>query len=584
MARTPVTYGPQPNGDEAGIMAPVRYIGNFHKTLPHDEFGQVIPAAFMEFSSICRQGGHSGNFERVQQGPLTAANQTTFVGSIPPAVAKLNNPQAGRAVDPSGPDPLHLEMQPAPGILSASTAAEMAELYWMASLRDATFDTWESAARADFDLAIADLDTMFRAAVADTADPGRLQPGADLPAHGELLDLRLNTLFRVGLPNEDLGPLVSQFFLQDFNYGAQRIDQTIVPYRSGQDYLTSHGDWLLAQNTGYDKFGHDYGGDNDRGEMPDPFETPPDRRHIASMRDLARFVNRDALHQAYFNAALQLLNWGVKSGPGNPYESYQRQGGFGTLGGPHLLALVSEVASRALKVVWRQKWLVHRRARPEVFGGLMQMQRGGLGGVTQNYGIPETAFGAAAERVKTATGTYFLPMAYTAGSPPHPSYGAGHACVAGACVTILKAWFRDQNLASTIDNQQPGRVPGPGKDPGDPPRILQPGAKGPTSPLGDYSGIDRSAMTVHGELNKIAANVAMGRSMGGVHWRSDNTRSLRLGERVATIMLRRLLPTLAERPVQLDYVNFDGDEVTINSNGTVAVPCDAELAEFYSRS
>ena len=27
------------------------------------------------------------------------------------------------------------------------------------------------------------------------------------------------------------------------------------------------------------------------------------------------------------------------------------------------------------------------------------------------------------------------------GCPTHPSYGAGHATVAAACVTILKAWF-----------------------------------------------------------------------------------------------------------------------------------------------
>ena len=35
-------------------------------------------------------------------------------------------------------------------------------------------------------------------------------------------------------------------------------------------------------------------------------------------------------------------------------------------------------------------------------------------------------------------GTYLLPLAFPEGSPIHPSYGAGHATVAGACVTILK--------------------------------------------------------------------------------------------------------------------------------------------------
>ena len=34
-----------------------------------------------------------------------------------------------------------------------------------------------------------------------------------------------------------------------------------------------------------------------------------------------------------------------------------------------------------------------------------------------------------------------LPVAFQEGSPMHPAYGAGHATVAGACVTILKAFF-----------------------------------------------------------------------------------------------------------------------------------------------
>lgn len=55
-------------------------------------------------------------------------------------------------------------------------------------------------------------------------------------------------------------------------------------------------------------------------------------------------------------------------------------------------------------------------------------------------------------------------------------------------------------------------------------------------------------MTIEGELNKLAANVAMGRSMGGVHWRTDNTRSLMLGEAIAAKMLADITTDLPERP------------------------------------
>ena len=35
--------------------------------------------------------------------------------------------------------------------------------------------------------------------------------------------------------------------------------------------------------------------------------------------------------------------------------------------------------------------------------------------------------------------TYYLDCLYPEGSPTHPSYPAGHACVAGATITVIKA-------------------------------------------------------------------------------------------------------------------------------------------------
>jgi len=51
------------------------------------------------------------------------------------------------------------------------------------------------------------------------------------------------------------------------------------------------------------------------------------------------------------------------------------QDGFGTFGGPHILSLVTEVATRALKAVWYQKWSVRRRLRPEAMAGLVHPGR-----------------------------------------------------------------------------------------------------------------------------------------------------------------------------------------------------------------
>ncbi|MHB9841923.1 vanadium-dependent haloperoxidase [Paraburkholderia terrae] len=575
MPSAPLINGPQPNGDENLVVAGnVRYIGNFHKTLPHGDFGEVEPASYAKFISIAENGG---DFEEIDRGSTTDPRQTP----VPPGtmVAKLINPQCGRSNDTEGPDPAHVEMQPAPGVLSQSTAAEMTELQWMAYLRDLNFEMWTSS--ADVQDAIVELTARFGDALQDNNDAGRLMAGLDLPALDDTTpNINLQSLFRAGLNGETEGPLVSQFFLQDCDYGAQKIEQTLIPYRAGSDYLTGFPDWLLAQNTGLDRYAHDYPADNNFSSDPSYYGDTFGRVRVRNMRDLARFVNRDALHQAYFNAALQLLNWNADLSGGNPYKHYTRQSGFGTLGGPNLLALVSEVASRALKVVWRQKWLVHRRLRPEAYGGLMQGEfvDHQNGGPSRQYGLPSwLPTTSISTKLLEKHQSLLLPIAYSAGSPAHPSYGAGHASVAGACVTILKAWFADDSFQSLM-----ARAAGPFKDPNIAPQILQPGTNLPDGSLPPYVGADVAQMTIHGELNKLAANVALGRSMGGVHWRSDNTRSLRLGERVAIIILRRQMPTFPEKPLKLSFKNFDGNPVQIDQSGEVTVKGEVELTAWLN--
>jgi hypothetical protein len=67
---------------------------------------------------------------------------------------------------------------------------------------------------------------------------------------------------------------------------------------------------------------------------------------------------------------------------------------------------------------------------------------------------------------------------------------------------------------------------------------------------------------VGGELNKVAANIAIGRNLAGVHWRSDYTQSMRLGEAVAISILEEQKLTYNE-PGSLTVTKFDGTAVTI---------------------
>ena len=230
-----------------------------------------------------------------------------------------------------------------------------------------------------------------------------------------------------------------------------------------------------------------------------------------------------------------------------------------------------EVATRALKVIWYQKWQVHLRLRPEAYGGLVHLQHS----KKRPYGLPKWLYETeAAKRVFGQQGGYLLPMAYSPGSPTHPSYGAGHATVAGACVTVLKAWFqlletRKECLCGDEDKPKDhaecrcckgqavyrpipfSRLLEAELPYGVKPQIrswLTGSSDGVWQrfPLGRF---EASELSIEGELNKLAQNVAMGRSMGGVHWRTDNARSLVLGEAIAARVLCDITQDAVERPV-----------------------------------
>lgn len=514
-------------------------VGSFHKTLPHNRFGEVEEKPFREL--VRATEGDGRGFREVDEGKHGAT-------------APLTNPQAGLAHDRLTRHPAAYAMPPAPSVLSITTAAEMTELYWMALLRDHSLHT--AAGHPDFAAAAHEIDACFKDAVADAGDAGHLGAGIDAPgAFGRLARITPQNVFRMGLPGEEAGPLVSQFFVRDVAFGTQTIDQRQRPYRRDRNYLTRFDAWLDAQNRGRDAAGQSYSMSNE--DTGDNFEAQP--RYISTMRDLARFVNKDALHQAYFNAALLMLSGEAKWTPGNPYGTggslERREAGFGVLGGPHILALVSEVATRALKIVWSQKWQVHLRLRPEAYGGLVHVQTIGVDKRQRLYGLPPWVSETdAAKRVRAGDDkTLLLPMAFTAGSPTHPAYGAGHATVAGACVTILKAYFK------TFDVDHQGHVHPLRFD-----TLLERsepyGEKWPmrayvTGVDADGKGlclelpeVERRQLTIEGELNKLASNVAMGRSMGGVHWRTDNTRSLVLGEAMAAQILADVTTDVNEFP------------------------------------
>ena len=205
--------------------------------------------------------------------------------------------------------------------------------------------------------------------------------------------------------------------------------------------------------------------------------------------------------------------------PGNRDDHQQ---GFAHFGGPHILSLVTEVATRALKAVRFQKFNIHRRLRPEVLAARLSKHKH-LDVKELNAMVDELQ--PMLDKVRSRNETdqdlrgcnYLLPMAFCEGSPMHPAYGAGHATVAGACVTVLKAFFDSNHpLDATMKGANYAFVP-------------------------CKNGMELEAvkiqpnceLTVEGELNKLASNISIGRNWAGVHYFSDYIESLRMGEQIA---------------------------------------------------
>ncbi|MBA3712022.1 MAG: vanadium-dependent haloperoxidase [Pyrinomonadaceae bacterium] len=481
------------NGDEARY--PDR-IGSFSKALPHDDLGEVDRRAYRALLTAISTG-RDFDFEAVPLG----------------GPAKLANPLAAFAYQMVGPDSHQLAIPPAPAFDSAEEASEMAELYWRALTRDVHFSdygtSWLTSQAATNLTQFSD----FR---------GPKEGGAVTP----------DTLFRGDTPGDLVGPFISQFLYLEYPYGATRIPQLYrVPF-AGDDRITSYNEWLNIQ----------------RGFRPTPVQIDPPiimpldpvPRYLRNGRDLGEYVHRDFTYQGYLNAALIMLDFPAAAlDPNNPYLHFAKQAGFVTFGAANILDIVTSIGNAALRAAWFQKWCVHRRLRPEAFGGRIHNHLSGA----RNYPINSELVGAGApgrevlEAVLSKYGSYLLPQAYAEGTPIHPAYPGGHATISGACATILKAFFNEDFV---IPNPVVASADG---------LMLEP-----------YSG---PPLTVGGELNKLASNIAYGRDSAGLHWRSDERAGLKLGEEVAIGALRDLRATFEEEFSGFTLTKFDGTTIIV---------------------
>ncbi len=490
------------NGDEE------RYpdkSGTYSKCVLQDGIGLVNLAAFASFRNAINSGKFS-DFENVITGGTRTLNGP--LGGRAFALEGSDDAQFGDAPSPANQIGQSV-VPPAPPLASKTYGTELVELYWASLLRDIAFSDYATSPVA------------LQAAAELTSMPRYLGPrdgsGTVTP----------DLLFRGAYPGDTVGPYVSQFMVLPTFLGSQAIDQKLNSYLAGQDFMTDPITYQQVQN------GISSGA---------VVQIDPVSRYVTSGRDFATFTRQDVLFQAYFIALLTLNTIHAPLNPGNPYNSSTKQNGFGTFGGPDIAATLTAVARLALNSVWYQKWWIHLRHRPESGGAIVRQILTGAGSTLQGHVNNNVLNSQAVQASYARYGDYFLSQAFPEGSPAHPAYPTGHGAVAGACVTVLKFFF-DGNFV----------IPSP----------VIPTDDGQT--LLAYTGSDAGQMTVNGELNKLANNVSFGHGIhAGIHWRTDTSSSVQLGEAVAISALQDRALTYAE-PFTVSFQKIDGTIATISN-------------------
>jgi hypothetical protein len=431
-------------------------------------------------------------------------------------------PQGAYSVELMGPDPYALVTDAPPAFNSDEHVGEMIELYWQSLARDIPFQEYED-------------NELMQAAADDLKDA----PGYNGPTDPKYL-------FHADIPGVEKGPYLSQFLWKDAPLSVHEISQDIITLEPGEDYITDYDEWL-ANVRGELPGPEDESGHHD-GELADSLTEY--RKYMSTGRDMAACVERDMVFQPYMIAVMVLMGRpvdGVVQNPEElfddnyPYAKNETQVGFLDFGREGVMDLVSGIGQPAHVAAWVQKWLVHRRARPEEYGGLVEAAAND--DIDSTHEIPLEKFEQyeVFDRLKEECGSRVLSQAYPEGCPLHPAYPGGHSTVSGAIGTVLKALFNEDYV---IPDPVQATPDGEGLEP--------------------YEGED---LTIEDEVNKLVSNVNYtGRQFAGVHYRSDHDTGIYLGEQLAIQYLEDAKMRF-HKHMEFEgwtFTNFDGETVKID--------------------
>ncbi len=592
------------SGDEDMYGDNFRFIGSFTKLLEHDDQGRLKADAATGVDAIeeYRKLIAAMRFDPDPDSTQTNGdiNHVKRANEAPGARVWVN-PQSAFSFSLKGGDISFFKMRKAPALRSKENAAEMIEVYLQALCRDVSFNDYGTGLRTDklrFPDGTYQSITNFACEVLNDF-------GSDFRGAKEGGQVTPSTLFRGvaqtdnGRSSDLIGDYISQFLLQPLFplfpagcapfvgglIGVGNLNQEALarpqhfPIAGEREFGISLEEFVQIQN----------------GEIPREY-TPRDYnqdyvRYLKNGRDMGSLVHTDGPYEAYYNSLNILVYNDCPRCPDSPYfnGAISTQGDGHTFGPPDIYCLIADVCLEAFKAAWAQKWRLHRKLRPEAMGRIMHRHlrvethddrflhpsaySGKAAMVLDMINLRNISQGECCSILAQGDpDTFLLPQMYPEGSPAHPAYPSGHATVAGACTTVIKAIFDDQlNFHQWLGSDGDGRT-----------KISRPNPESETrlasieEIFDGYNFKDSSDiianMTVGGELDKLASNIALGRNFGGVHYRQDGDEGILLGENVAIKYLQDRVRTYTENAnAGYTLTRRNGQRIRITADSIVPV-------------
>ncbi|WP_353475336.1 bromoperoxidase [Salipiger sp. H15] len=431
-----------------------------------------------------------------------------------------------------------LQLPPPPDMGAAELAAEIAELYVLALIRDVPFAAmqdphcavWvDGSTRFTLHEALCEMRSLswFDQGVAPVAtEPGcehaRQRRAQRMNREGQLT---LGGLFQGAAPGSGAARPLSLFHWVDRN--APGLQDTSGAAPDAEAPMSAWVEWVARQSGA---------------ALALPSAEAVGLSPLGTPRQLVERLQSSHPCRVYYNAALMLLARGTAFDPGlSPGEDED------PVSAQRVLALMAEAAERAFEAVMRRQARPDRLSPPAVtaarIGGLLEREDLTAEGSDVLRGAAEELQTCAPNLLHWVARlnrqgqpglrgamSYVLPGMGDEALPPQPSDSALQVVVAGALSTLFKALF-DTRPAPRL---RMATDPAPGFDLG-------------------------------AEADRLAADIALSRAACGAQLPAENHQNLRIGEALALQVLQGWMSRLGQG-VSMELTDFDGQPLRLESH------------------